>query len=231
MNLMAIQKIKELLSQTGHELSLEDFDVVAELDRRGDAVTNPSGDETDVFSIPVRLGKYLLCSPTISKMTWYNECALKWWEDSDVADYALGYMLQPHIKGSWLYRQTKKFTEHQVMVYARGLNVSPQAYEEAIQAVIGVGDGDGNNQDLYGPLIAFLTKEYHATPKYWADEADVDLIGALMKDHMDGVATQNAQASKQSKVAIAPVKTPRLVALNKFREQANLIEELWLKRN
>lgn len=232
MNLMTIQKVQELLSLTGHKLSLEDFDLIAELDRIADTVTNPAGEDKSIMTIPVRIGKYLMVSPTINKMTWYNECALEWWGETNLADYAIGYMLQPHIQGSWLYLQEKKFLEKEVWKYARGLNVLPKEYEDAVQSVVKPSDDDSDGDaEGYGPLVALLTKEYNATPKYWMDEADLNVINTLMADYIDGIEAQQKSLRKNSKSAIPPMKTPKTVAINKFREQSNLVSEAWHKRN
>lgn len=234
MNLMARQEIQKLLSQTGHSLTIDDFDVICKLDELAELVTNPKGDSSSFPKSPVRLCKYLISSPTISITQWYNECAVEWWGSSGFCDLALGYSLQVTITSDWLWQQDKKTLEREIRKFARGLDCTPAEYEEVIKSVLpSVEDnGDDDKDSSYGPLISLLCKEYSGSPDYWIKEAKIDTIQALVDSYMDGIEAEYKQMKKASKNAtLPPFKTPKMAALENFRKQYQMVEQAWLARN
>lgn len=231
---MAKQEIQKLLSQTEHTLTVDDFSLLKELDDAAERVTNPAGENSDFPSLPVRLGSSLICPPTIAIAQWYNDRAIEWWGESGFCDLAFGYALQVQIKGQWLWEQDKKFLEREIKKFARGLECTPDQYEEIIKSVLPDKDSNEPSEDGegYGPLVALLCKEYSSTPDYWVHEASIDLIQTLMDSYMAGIEAEYTQMKKASKGAsLPPFKTPKMVAIEAFRKKRNFIEEAWLQRN
>lgn len=231
---MAKQEVEKLLSQTEHHLTLDDFALLQELNDAAERVTNPKGETSDFPSLPVRLGKYLIAAPTISISQWYNDCAIEWWGQTGLADLALGFALQVHITGPWLWEQDRKTLERAVKKFARGLNCTPEEYERILKTVLPMSDSEeqGGDSEGYGPLIALLCKEYSSTPDYWVHEANIETIQTLVESYMEGLEAEFRQVQKASKQSsLPPFKTPKMAALETFRSKSNLVREAWDQRN
>jgi hypothetical protein len=232
MNLMAKQEIQKLLSQTEHTLTVDDFSLLSDLNKAAERVTDPTGDKGKFPRIPIRLCGLLLVAPTISITQWYNECAMSWWGDSSYSDLAMGYVLQSHITGDWLWEQDRKTLEKEMRKFARKLQCTPSEYEDALKQVLGIegdiGDAGDEDEGNFGPLISLLCKEYSGTPEYWLHSADMDTISALVDTYLEGIEAEYKQIKKQTKGAsLPPFKTPKMAALEDFRKQSRIVEEAW----
>jgi hypothetical protein len=235
MNLMAKQEIEKLLSQTDHTLTVDDFTLLKDLNDAGERVSNPTGEEDSFPVLPVIAGGHIFSAPTISITQWYNDRALPWWGESNYSHLALGYSLQVKITGKWLWEQERSFLEKELLSFAKGLDCTPEEYESAILSVINTdedsGGDEGSGSANYGPLISMLCKEYGGEPDYWIHQADLNTLQSLMSSYMTGLEMEYASAKGGGKGGLPPFKTPKMAAIEKFREQSNLVERAWLENN
>ena len=236
---MAKREIEKLLSQTGHNLSIDDFKFLKNLNEAADCVTNPASEDGIYPCLPVRLGGHLFVPPTISIIQWYSHCAIKWWENSGYWDFAIGYALQIHISGEWLWQQDRKFLEKEIRRFSRKLNCSTKEYETVIKSIINSESDDSTDDNSgdesegfnnYGPLISLLCREFGNSPDYWIHEADMNTIKAFRASYLSKIESEYKQMSKSSKKAtLPPFKTPKMAALENFRKVSNLVRVAWQK--
>lgn len=229
---MTRQKLTELMAATSRTLTLDDFDLIAELDDAARRVVNPYDDAASfLLSIPVPCGNRKLRPLTVAMMAWYNQVGREMCEGTDIADTVVGWLMDSETDS----RRVASMggvdeVRKAVREWERGAHFTVDELAAAVRKVTGEGSGEGSAD--FGPLIAVLMREYGATPDYWLHDADVSVIETLCEEIGKRVDAEDAamrKAASKSGTTLPPAMTAKIRALDDFRKIAKRIEEQWLE--
>jgi len=229
------KEVQGLLTETGHVLTLDDIPDILELDEYARRVTSKGGDYSDVYSWPILCGSLILRPLTLGKMAWFNQCAMKWFEDEQSTITAvLAFLLSVENSEQFIWtlgdrNQAKAAIEE----WQKMVDATESEMASAIEKLVSFNDQDGSAQgdgvdSDDGPLIGLLCREYGQSPKYWLYEESVNVIRALIDDHVAQINREIHASNRMSKGrGVAPIKTPSMDATLKFRKKIVEIRERW----
>ena len=241
------ETIRLLLEETGHALTVEDWDDIARLNRCAVAIAHPEEQaETDLLNLPVWAGNAALRKPSLAKVRWYESCACEWFKDSDLLlELSLGYLLcTPNDSVPSVLDALPDAERTRVVVdqWARGLTCTQEEFSNALTLVLPQADDPTGERVKYGPTCALLAHEYpHAGgAAYYFNEAHIDLCRALLGDYMMRMQEQ-ARAAQRSAGGgrratggtprpRLPVQTPTMHQHKRYRELTNELRVKWQKQ-
>jgi hypothetical protein len=221
--------VTELLSKTGHALTVEDFDSVTALDKAADAVVSGPADKADsIYAFPLIYGGEVFCAPSIGKQIFWEEqvaksvpekwltCALLWLLTCEEV---------PDDRGPAIIKAAKR--------WGRKCDLT----DDEIKRVFAVynadnEEGDGSNNGNFGEIISLLVREFGKDCKHWmnAPEAEVNMLLADWTRRQEQKAAAYRKSSAGSKNPLPPLPSPKIKALKAFRELADALEASWQKR-
>ena len=237
MLMMTKEAIRKLQKQTSHALIVEDFDVIAELDKCAQDVVRKSSIDRRLLSCPVTVdGVEASFYPlTVAKSIWYAE-KLDEWEIAPIYEEAFMFWLLtlPNKEDELCKWSTKKNVNKAMRKFASKLVCPASALQEVFARCVGVCDSNGekdNAEDDYGGMIACLVREYGGKPEEWLYEKHVELIAEMYERLVDRVQAEQDEMRKSSKSGGAPVVTRKMRALDKFRQKTSEIRMLWSEQD
>ena len=234
LSLYAKQELKQLMEQTNHSLTIDDFDDVARLNNLCNAITDDSEPINDIIDMPVVVGGYQLKQPTIGILEWYNDFYLPMFETNPLmADAGLAFALSLSDTPSQLWElDSKRAVKREVKRFLRRLSCSHIELQEVLVKLLGIKDdepkaeGDKGNA---GGLIAMLCKEYGHTVDYWLWDAPIGIINTFVHDYVSRAeaeveAARNATTTNKP----APAKS-RQLKFKALRDCKNELRDKWQK--
>lgn len=234
MNAECRKRLESMLRETGHALSLDDADDVAELDRLAQAVCDPSsGIDSALNDHPVYVRDIPVFPLTLAHLVYIDEGA-----DALRLDDSMRGVFPV-----WVCTQSEIADEHWradimagvVRTWARKCRWT----EGDIQAVINLrlrrlveaaGTREAKGQVGEGALVAMLAREYGGDPDYWLHRAPISVIEACVADwnrQQEAQASAYRRSSAGRGVAVPPAPSPKIKALRAMRECAERIEAKW----
>jgi len=225
MQLITIQDIKNLLAETGHALTVEDFEPVIELDNAAEIVVSGAKDSDDsVFSFPILCGGQAFYSPTIGKQLYWQEniqnvlsenwytCAYLW---------LLSCKDVPSERGSDILKAVKK--------WARKSKLTDQDVDYIISLYSN--EETKENRAKYGEIIALLVREYGNDCDHWlnAPDHEITMLLADWTRRQEQKAAAYRQSRAGSKNPLPPLPSPKIKAQKRYRELKNQLRDKWLK--
>ena len=229
---MTKQAIQKLLKETTHQLTLDDFDLLDELDELANGFYGTSKTERRLLNQPFELCGILFYPLTVAKSLWYAEKVAEW-ELSEVQQEGLLFWLLSVPNSAEqldIYSDPKK-TDKAVKRLSRRLHCAPDEMSAVYAKCVGV-TGSGGSDDVvdYGGMVASLIREYCGTPDQWLYETPIEKISDLFRAFSERVMAENeanrTSQAKQGK-AVAPAPTRKLQALSEFRLKVAEIKKLW----
>lgn len=232
MHRMTKEAIKKLQTETAHVITVEDFDLIEELDAIASGINGTTKQERRLLSQPYNLCGINFYPITVAKSLWFAE-KVKEWELQDTRQGALLFWLLslPNVDGKLDGYSEQKAVDRAVKKLNRRLHCTNQELSDVYLKCIGSTGESGSDSDPdYGGMIAVLLREYGGTPDRWLYETPVTMIATLFDAYSRKVDAENRSvkgASAKNSKAIAPPPSKRLKALAKFRKKINEIKEIW----
>lgn len=229
MNLITKKKIEEIQKQTGHILSVSDFDLIEELNALGDVVSGTTKTEARLLSEPFSLCGLLFYPITVAKSLWYDEMCNEWEIEGSQQEALLFWLLSvPNITGALDKYSGRKEADKAIKKLSRRLHCSTEELTEVYHKCVGIKSSGEKSNEGFGGLIECLLREYGGNPDKWLYETPLPVIETLMTQHTARINREAAAANKQpGSKAVAPVADERLRALKNFREKSNELKEHW----
>lgn len=187
---LAKATVAELLAKTGHQLTLDDFGDIAELDALARRVERPDDPRAfDLLRIPVQVpGTSITLRPvSIARAEWMRRHVARLFAD-DVLQYAAMCYALSVADSRHLFVRTDDEHRAAVADLVASIDVAPTELVACMERVMRFddggeqGEGGGDPAHIYGPLIASLAREYNGTPDYWLHDANLDTVEAMLDD-------------------------------------------------
>ncbi len=225
------QKLNAMILATGHVLSLDDFDDIADLDRLQDQVCDPaSGIDSPLTAHVVYCRGTPVYPLTLSHLQYIEELPAIVDVDPDTSGMlalwvsTLEYITDGHYDPTWAAKAFKLWARRSRWTESDMQSVFALRFPK-------MREGDDGKDDS-GALVSLLSREYDGTPAYWMREAPIELIQTVWADWQRCQNAQAAQYQKNTKgKAVAPAPTPKFVAVRKFRDCAERIEAKWRSKS
>lgn len=242
---LALEKLAELLKQTGHSLTLDDLDAVARVNELAQAVSGcEDPDEQSLINHPVPCGNVTLRKPSAGKLFWFGEVASDWFRHNpELADLCFAYLLSlPNDEQQLDGLLDRESATAIVSRWAKKLTATEAEFARAIARVYpesdGSEDGDDHEPISQGPLFALLAKEYGRDPAWWLWDAPINMVRAMLDDYTARIdAEHDAQRRASgggggwrkggSAKPSAPPATPRMKNQKRLREYCNALRKRW----
>ena len=239
MHKMTTEAIKKLLSETNHVLTVEDFELIEELDACAAEFAGVSSSERRLLNQPFSLCGINFYPLTVAKSLWYTEKVEEWEVTGSQQEALLFWLLSlPNTEEALDTYAEQKAADKACGQLSRRLHCTNEELTDIYHKCLGVsqasgGDNDSKNTD-YGGMIAVLLREYGGKPNEWLYETPVQMISTLFTAYANRVNAENNAASggrgKGAK-AKAPAPSAKLAAMSKFRAVVNKIRKLWESDN
>lgn len=244
LNPLARDRLAELLKKTGHQLQPNDFGYIDRLNSLAERVTSAADkDEQDLLNIPVPCGNVVLRKPSIGKLCWFNQSAIKWFADNpSLCDLAFAYLLAlPNEEGAIDNLVDPETSAEIIGKWAVGLTCTESEFDRALARVYPTtseGGDDGEGESRYGPTIALLAREYGGKPTWWIWEAPTSMIQEMLNCYRERMEAEHAaqlRASRSSRgfhkggshKPVTPARTPTADSLKELREFVSALEIEW----
>lgn len=225
MQLMTIQDIRNLLSETGHALAVEDFELVFELDKAADVVVNGMKDKSEsVFAYPLVCGGEAFYAPTIGKQMYWQEHIADQIDELWMTCAFLWLISRPEVpseRGGDILKAIKR--------WARKCKLTGDDIERIIKAY---NNDNGENGDAsYGEIIALLVREYGKDCNHWlnAPEHEITMLLSDWTRRQEAKAAEYRRSKVGSKNPLPPLPSPKIKAMRHYREQLNKLRATWQK--
>lgn len=225
MELMTTQDVKALLEETGHALTVEDFDLIIELDRAASVVVSGPKDKSEsIYAFPILAGGQAFHAPTIGKQIYWQEhvadnvdedwltCAFLWLLASTDVPTERGADVLAAVKR---WGRKCKLTEREVSQIITAYNHEEQSGDSA----------------SYGEIIALLVREYGKDCNHWlnAPEHEISMLLSDWTKRQEEKASAYRRSKVGSKNPLPPLPSPKIKAMQRYREIKNHLRELWQK--
>ena len=235
MQQMTKQAIKKLQQETGHVLTVEDCDLIEELDAIADGFAGLSKSEQRLLSQPFELCGIKFYPLTVAKSLWYVEKCEEWEVTGTHQDALLFWLLSlPNTDEAIDTYSCQKDADKAIKRLSRRLHCTQEEMAAVYEKCLGLNSKSEANEDVkdtdYGGMIAVLLREYGGTPNRWLYETPVQMISTLFNAYAKKVEAENGAVKKSAASkgkAIAPQPSKKLAALSQFRAKVNEIKELW----
>ena len=231
------EAIKKLAEETKHQLSLEDWADIAELDEIGKRIANPSDlSEWDIVDAPVWAGRVKLYPMTLSAFLWLQERGIPWFEKSSLyLDVAIAFVLSKSYNMNDVWRlRGRRETLKAISKFWRKAHCSRKELERAFKVICPQEDTKEDQEAAaYGPVIASMVKNHGHTKDYWMNEASIkEIVSLLNSDAEQAQAETYAQwqASRRStgKGRVQQAPPPWFMEYNtKFTNKLNEMRAKW----
>ena len=233
---LARQAVSDVVRETGHVLTVDDFEHIAALSSLAEKIERPTDKaETEILSLPVPCGGSVFATPSLAKLYWYAICGSQWFRgDDDMLEMCFGFILAiDNTSESVRGLSTPELAKKTVRDWWSRLDATAEEYIRARDAVwVESDDGDDGECD-FGPTCALLAREYGENPKWWFYDADINLVRSMLVDHRETIEHELRERRKASKAGagkpIAPPASPSMAAQKRFRIYKNKLRERWAK--
>ena len=240
MELAAQHVIDKLLTETGHVLTVGDYDDLARMNALAKAVRCPADeDEQSLWAAPALAGAALLYPLTLGAALWIEENVLPWFGETGMSDLTMAWALtQRHTpERIWAISGPRECTRV-VKKWARRLNCTRDELTAALNKLLPVNETTGEPEDKegrssYGPVITLLCREYGQSPTYWLWEIGVSVVHAHLADYNAKIDAERAEARKLSsqsgggKRTQTSIPIPRLEQRKAFEKHVRELRAKW----
>jgi len=223
--------LKELIQKTGHVLAVEDSDVIIKLNDLVAAVSNPVDvDEWAILEQPIQCGNISLRAPSPAILLWLKDFVCPWFEEEDeILELAVPFALA-HDYESLCKIKTANQARRKIIAWCKRIKCSQARLVKAIKALL-PSNGNNDKADVgFGPVIAFLCREYGENPTYWLCEASMGMIHTMIGDHNAKVMAEYkaaVRASAGSKGKPPTMPSLKLRAIKELMDYQKELSELW----
>ena len=226
---MTRQKIAELIAKSNRVLTLDDFDLIAELDKAADVVVNGvQADDSSLFAYPLLVAGETFKAPTIGKEIYWREQVVKFVDDdllSAAQFWILTFSDVPELRGNQIQKAVSKWARKCKMTTADVDKVQNYYMPDEAQTA------KNKEDNSYGDLIGLLVREYGENCNHWlnAPRAEIEILLADFIKRQEVAAAVERRSRKGAVNQVAPSASPKFVAMNKFNLIVLKIESEWSK--
>lgn len=231
---MTKQAVQKLLTETNHQLTLDDFDLIDELDTLAKGFSGTSKIERRLLNQPFELCGVLFFPLTVAKSLWYAEKVAEWELSSVEQEGLLFWLLSlPNASESLDLYSDPQLANKAVKKLSRRLHCTSTELNTVYGKCVGntSSSGDDSDEDVdYGGMVSSLLREYGGNPDQWLYETPIDTISDLFRACSEKALAENEQQRKTASkggTAVAPPPTKKLEALSHFRKKVNAIKLAW----
>jgi len=227
MQVMTLQKVKELKAEFNRVLTLEDFELIERLDKAADLVVNGvQVADSSLYAFPLYVAKEKFQAPTIGKEVYWREQVVKHVDDDFITAaqfWILTFDEVPELRGADIQKAVKKWAKKCSMTAADAEKVQNYYMPDEAQATKNKADNS------YGALIGLLIREYHKDCKHWlnAPDSEIKLLLADWTAQQESKAREYRKAKSGTKNQVAPAASPKFVMLHKFNLIVAEIKREW----
>lgn len=224
---MTKQKLSTILAETGHALTLDDVDIIQELDRAADVVVKGAQvPDVSLFAYPLYVAGEAFYAPTIGKEIFWREQVVDVIGDDMLAAAFLWILTLedvPDCRGRDITKAVKKWAKHCKITAADSDYIQKRYVSEEES------ETTNKNRANYGEVLALLVREYGQDCMHWlnAPESEVKLLLADWTARQESKAAAYRKSSAGSKNQVAPAPSPKIVALTAFNKIVIRIAEDW----
>jgi len=181
--------VKKLLDETGHQLTLTDFEDIYKLNEIGRRIANPEEIEAwDLLNMPVWAGKVKLYRPSLGVILWISDVAAVWFASNPVLlDVSIAYAcsrecIEDELRSFRDAREAKKA----VKKWWRRCRCSYVEMEEALIKLLNLDDSGPVVEEKesisldYGPVVATLIKEFGGSQADWVWNKPIDEVNSMV---------------------------------------------------
>jgi len=241
LNPLTQRAVAALVAETGHALTLDDFDHIAHLNRLADKITEPADkSEQEILALPVPCGNSVFSPPSLAKLYWYATYAVPWFQkDEDLLEMAFGFILaSDNTRACLASLSTPEIAGDAVRTWWAAQECTMDEYVVARNRVWRERDDDEDDEgdSVFGPTCALLAREYGENPAWWFYEADINLIRSMLAEYVASVEAEIKAQRKATKGGgrmakpVAPPMTPSMQAQRRFRLFLVKLKESWLTK-
>lgn len=238
LNPLTQHAVVALVAETGHVLTIDDFEHIAHLNRLAEKITEPADKaEREILAMSVPCGNSVLSPPSLAKLYWYATYAVPWFRaDEDLLEMAFGFILATdNTRAALVSFSTPDVAEAAVRKWWSSQECTMDEYVQARNRVWHEreDDGEDDGDSVFGPTCALLAREFGENPAWWFYDADVNLIRSMLAEYVASVEAEikaQRQAMKSSGPRIkptAPPATPSMAAQRRFRLFQMKLKERW----
>ncbi len=226
--------LKKILTDTTHVLLAEDSKDIIKLNDLAYKVAQPSDvNEWNILERPLKVGNVTLNPATPATLLWLKDSAAEWFADeADLQELSVPFALA-HEAAYLNEINGAADARKKIKKWIRGVKCSINLLARALEILLPVAGEDSVEDDAnnFGPVVAFLCREYGENPNYWLTEASLGMIQTLIADFNQRMLRDFKEAARQAnntKGAKSPptpeLKLKAVVALKQFEEE---LREKW----
>lgn len=225
--------LKNLISETGHALVVEDCDDVLQLDELTSLVSKPVAENDFLMQRPVVCRNVVLYPPTIACLYWLSDYVCEWFDEGNpMRDMSVAFALaHSEDVGRLVQLSSKESSEKAVKSWWRRCNARVHELARAVDLLLpDTGDSD-DNDSTYGSLVAMLTREYGESPEYWMCKASIGMIRTMVTDYTSRMIAESEAAKKAASGPGKRVSYTHPVKMDAISKQKIFIDALrdkWL---
>jgi hypothetical protein len=227
MQLMTLQDVRSLLAETDHALVVEDFELIADLDKLAEiVVSGPRDNSESIYAFPVLAGGDAFFAPSIGKQIfWEEHIAGAIGEDWLTCAY-LWLLSRPDIpteRGPEIFKAVK--------TWGRRCKLTAADVDKVTAAYANDEKGSGSRA-AYGEIISLLVREYGQDVNHWlnAPEHEISMLLGDWTRRQEAKAAEYRRSKVGSKNPLPPLPSPKMTALKNYRELKNRIRDSWLQK-
>ena len=227
MQQMTRQKIAELIAKFNRVLTLDDVELITELDKAAELVVNGvQVAESSLFAYPLLVAGEAFCAPTIGKEIYWKEQIVNA-VDEDMLTAAYFWVLTlddvPDLRGKDIAKAVRKWAKKCKLTSADVDYVQAYYMPDEAQAK------KNAESSSYGEIIALLVREYGQDCEHWlnAPESEIKMLLADWTARQEAKAAQIRKAVKGTRNQVAPAPSPKITAITRFNRVVADIEAKW----
>ncbi len=233
--------IKSLVDATGHQLQLEDFSEIAQINELQWDIADPRSDENEgLLALPTRAGNVVLHPLTLGRAKWLDDVGLPWFKaDPYLAEMMLGFVLSRRVDLDEMWRlDTRKDCKREVIRWFKKADCTFAELNVAVVKMVGANEDDAEEQEDaehkpadYGPLIGMLCREYGQSPRYWLWDAAAGEVNTLANEYVCRVeAEEEAARTAAGPNAGPPPVTNKNRKIKRMLDMKNALRKQWLTK-
>jgi len=227
MQLMTRQKLKELIAEFNRVLTLDDIELITQLDKAADLVVKGvQVAESSLFAYPLLVAGEAFKAPTIGKEIYWKEQVVKAIDD-ELLSAAYFWVLTlddvPELRGKDIAKTVKRWAK-KCKLTASDVDYIQAYYAPDEEQAQKNADAHG-----YGEIIALLVREYGKDCNHWlnAPESEIKMLLADWTARQEAKAAAYRKSSGGSRNQVAPAPSPKIQALHRFNLIVAEIKASW----
>jgi len=218
-------KIEPLIQLHNRTLTLDDVDVIVELDKIASRIQADAKEIERVRSSYFSVGDKVFSQQTFARAS-LCERILDAYGDGYLSDIGLVYALDMERTREEIEGMPSRTT---LLLYRSKLHITLKEVSAVFAEKLG-GDEDGDDDDTttkqeVWQMCAFLAKNVGGSPDEWMHATQEKIQGAAK--FLDESIRAEQAATGSSKVAKAPAPTPLIYAVKEFSDKLKELEASW----